>query len=285
MALSFRQTALGNGTTSPVTSAAFASQPVVGNIIVVTVVDDAGISEPSMTVTDNATGGSNTYTRLADTGAANTGTHTLWWAKVARTVASLTVVVTNPGGAFARLTSTAQEIQGFVGTPTFDKVSAYATGSSTTALSATSGTLTNANEIVVGSFAHYATVSAFTLGTGYTNLGTENVANAASAQETKVVAATTAVTASATIAAAREWTAYVATFYDAAAATTRTETGVARITATTLKTVTGVARIQQTTTKVITGVANIIPLQGNFENFKRVKAGDGISVSENGAFN
>ena len=213
MALAFRQTALGNGTTSPVVTAAFGSSVVAGNLIVVTVVDDAGIAEPSMTVTDT---GGNTYTRRADTGAANSGTHTAWDAKVVTGGASFTVTVTNPGGAFARLTIVAQELNGFTGTPTFDKVSAYAAATSTAALSATSGTLTSANEIVVGSFAHYSTISAFTLGTGYTNLGTNNVANAASAQESKVVAATTAVTAAATIAASREWTAYVITYRDVA---------------------------------------------------------------------
>lgn len=215
MALAFRQSTTGNSTTSPVVSTAFGSSVVAGNLIVVTVVDDAGIAEPSMSLSDT---GGNTYVRIADTLAANSGTHTVWYARVVTGGASFTVTVTNPGGAFARLTLVAQEFDGFTGTATFDKISAYAGATSTAALSATSGTLTSANEICVGSFAHYSTISAFTLGTGYTNLGTQNVANAASAQESKVVAATTAVTAAATIAASREWTAYVATFRDVAAA-------------------------------------------------------------------
>lgn len=211
MALSFKQSTTGSGTTSPVTSTNFAGTVVAGNLMVVTVVDDSGVSEPAMTVTDS---GGNTYTQIANTGASNTGTHTLWYAPVTTGGATFHVIVTNTGGAFARLTVVAQEFQGFTGTPTFDKVSAYATGSSTAALSATSGTLSNAAEVVVGSFAHYATASAFTLGTGYTNLGTVSVANASIAQESKIVAATTATTAGATIAASREWTAYVATFFD-----------------------------------------------------------------------
>lgn len=217
MALAFKQSTTGNGTVSPIVSTAFAGAVVVGNIIVVTVVDDAGIAEPAMTVGDS---GGNTYTRIADTGASNTGTHTLWWARVVTggNAGAFTVTVTNSGGAFAALSVVAQEYNGFVGTPTFDKISAYASATSTAALSATSGTLSQANELVVGSFAHYSTVSAFSLGAGYTNLGTVSLANAQSAQESKVVAVTTAVTAPATIAASREWTAFVATFYDAPSA-------------------------------------------------------------------
>lgn len=214
-AMAFFQSTTCNGTVSPIVTTNFGSTVVAGDLIVVTVVDDAGVAEPGMTVTDT---GGNTYTRIADTLAANTGTQTMWYARVVTGGSSFNVTVTNAGGAFARLSCVAQEFNGFTGTATFDKISAYATGASTAALSASSGTLTDANELVVGSFAHYATISAFTLGSGYTNLGTVNVANAASAQESKVVAATTAVTAPATIAASREWTAYVATFRDVAAA-------------------------------------------------------------------
>lgn len=198
-------------TVSPCATTNFASTVVAGDLIVVTVVDDSGIAEPAMTVTDT---GGNTYTRIADTAANDTGTLTLWYARVVTGGASFKVTVTNTGGAFARLDAVAQEFNGFTGTVTFDKVSGFVSGSSVSPLSLTSGTLTQANELVVGSFAHYATISAFSLGSGYTNLGTVNVANAASAQESKVVAATTAVTAGATIAASREWNAYVATFYD-----------------------------------------------------------------------
>lgn len=212
-AQAFFQGTTCSGTTSPVTSTNFASTVVAGDLMVVTVVDDSGIAEPAMTVTDNGTGGSNTYTRIADTLANDTGTETMWYAPVVHGGAAFHIIVTNAGGAFARLTCVAQEFNGFTGTPTFDKVSAFTSGSSVSPLSLTSDTLTQANELVVGGFAHYATVSVFSLGTGYTNLGTVSVANAAIAQESKVVSATTAVTAGATIAAAREWNAYVATFY------------------------------------------------------------------------
>lgn len=218
MAPLFIQTAIGNGTVSPISTANFATAAIVaGDLIVVTVVDDAGISEPAMTVTDT---GGNTYTRRADTLAANSGTHTVWSARVTTggAISTFKVTVTNTGGAFAALSVTAQHFNGFVGTATFDKVSVYASATSVSPLSATSGTLTDASELVVGSFAHYGAVSNFTLGAGYTNLGTVNLANASSAQESKVVAVNTATTAGATIALSREWTAYVLTFRDVGSA-------------------------------------------------------------------
>lgn len=214
-AMGFFQGTTCSVTTSPCTTTNFASTVVAGDLIVVTVVDDAGIAEPGMTVTDT---GGNTYTRIADTLSNDTGTATVWYAPVTTGGAAFHVIVTDAGGAFARLDAVAQEFNGFTGTPTFDKVSAFTSGSSVSPLSLTSGTLTQANELVVGSFAHYATVSVFSLGAGYTNLGTVSVANAANAQESKVVAATTAVTAGATIAASREWNAYVSTFYSGGAA-------------------------------------------------------------------
>lgn len=210
-ALAFFQSTTCSGTVSPTNSTNFGSTVVAGDLIVVTVGDDSGTEGVLTSVGDT---GGNTYTKIADTGSNDTGTETIWYTEVVTGGASFHVIINATGG-FARLTCAAQEFNGFVGTPTFDKVSALANGNSTAALSATSGTLTQAAELVVGGFTHYATVSAFSLGTGYTNLGTVNVANAAVAQESKIVAATTAVTAAATIAAAREWNAYVVTFYDA----------------------------------------------------------------------
>jgi hypothetical protein len=74
-------------------------------------------------------------------------------------------------------------------------------------------------QVVVGGFGHASTTSAFTAGSGYSNLVTQNVAAAAVAQESKIVAATGAQTATATIAASRAWGAIVATFQDVAGTT------------------------------------------------------------------
>lgn len=209
-AMAFVQGTTCNGTASPLNSTNFAGSVTAGNLIVVTTSDDSGTAGVLTNVTDT---GGNTYAKIADTGSANSGTQTMWYARVVTGGAAFHVTITAVGG-FARIACAAQEFGGFTGTATFDKVSAYATGSSVAPLSATSGTLTDANELVVGGFAHYGTASNFSLGTGYTNLNMVSVANAAVAQESKVVAATTAVTAGATIALSREWNAFVATFRD-----------------------------------------------------------------------
>lgn len=213
MAIAFVQSTTGNGTTTPLASTNFAGTVVAGNIIVVTTCDDGGTG---LTVTSMTDTGANIYTKVADGGAAGTGCVQTWWAKVVTGGASFSVSVVWNNVSAGRLAFVAQEFNGFTGTPTFDKVSTLAQATSTTPLSNTSGTLTNANELCIGSIGHFATTSAFTLGSGYTNLGTVNVANAAVMQESKVVAVNTAVTAGASIALSREWEAFVVTFYDAA---------------------------------------------------------------------
>ena len=223
MALAFNQSTTGNNTTSPVTTTAFAGAVTAGNIMVVTESDDSGADQSAtMTMTDNH---GNTYTRLANTGAALVGTHTVWWAKITTGAASgFTVTCTDTSGAFARMTLVAQEFTGFTGTPTFDKISTNANGTSTTPLSGSSGTLTVAAELVVGCFANFGVSAAWTLGTGYTNLGSVAVANGGGAQESKIVAATTAVTAGATLASSEAWSAFVVTFRDVASAAAGQET-------------------------------------------------------------
>lgn len=225
-AIAFSQSTTCNGNTTPLATTNFAGSVVAGDIIVVTTVDDGGTG---LTVTSMTDTGGNTYTKIADSAANDTGTTQMWWAKVVTGGSSFNVSITWNNITAARLSCVAQEFNGFTGTPTFDKISALANGTSVSPLSATTGTLTNANELIVGGFGHYSTISAFSLGTGYTNLGTVNVANAASAQESKVVAITTAVTAGATIAASREWNAYAVTFYDLQSAVAATPKPVMKV--------------------------------------------------------
>jgi hypothetical protein len=111
------------------------------------------------------------------------------------------------------VTVAAQYFNGFTGTPTIDKSNGTA-GSSTTANPGTSATTTVANELVVVGAGHAGTASAFSLGSGYTNLTTVNQANAAVGQESKVISSTGTQTGTMTIAASRAWGAILATFYD-----------------------------------------------------------------------
>jgi hypothetical protein len=212
LSASFIQSTTCNGNASPLNTTNFSGSVTAGSIIVVTTVDDGGTGSTVTGVTDT---GGNTYANIASTGGNNSGAHMVWWARATTGGSNFHVTVTWDTAHADRATCVAQEFGPWTGTPTLDKVSAYAAASSNSPLSATSGTLSNAEELVVGSFAHYATASAFSLGSTYSNLGTVNQANAAVAQESKVVSATTAVTAGASIAASREWSAYVVTFYDA----------------------------------------------------------------------
>lgn len=210
-AIAFFQGTTCNGNTSPLSSTNFGSTVVAGDLIVVTTVDDGGTGSTITSITDT---GSNTYTKVADSAGADTGTTQVWYTRVVTGGGSFHTSITWNTGSAARVSCAVQEFNGFTGTATFDKVSALANGTSVSPLSATSGTLTKANEVAVGSFGHYSTISAFSLGTGYTNLSTVNVANAASAQESQIVSVNTALTAGASIAASREWNAYVTTYYD-----------------------------------------------------------------------
>lgn len=214
MALSFKQSTTGGSTTtSPIASTAFGSAVTAGNLIVVTTADTSGATNGVTNVTDT---GGNTYTQIMDTHGTNG--FQMWYAVVATGGSSFQVSVTWDTGFTSKIEFVAQEFQGFTGTPTLD-VSHFAPASggttSTAPNSGATATTSQANELVVGGAQHSGSTSAFSLGTGYTNLGTVNSASCAVAQESKVVSSTGTQTAAFTIAASREWICGVATFYDA----------------------------------------------------------------------
>jgi hypothetical protein len=112
-----------------------------------------------------------------------------------------------------------QHFNGFTGTPTLDKKSTSSNVSSTTITSGATATLAQAVELVIGLGIHASTTSLISLGAGYTNLTEVSIAAREAAMESKVVAATTAVTATFSIALARVNIGGVVTFY--AASTTQ----------------------------------------------------------------
>lgn len=213
MALAFRQTVTGSSTTtSPAVSTAFASNPTVGQLIVLTTSDDSGGSTSISGVTDT---GSNTWHNLFYTGA--TASIGAWYTIITGTGATFKISVAWDVGTTAAVSFAAQEFSGFVGTPTVDILST-AQGATSTAPSSLAVSSAQAAELIIGSANHSGAVSAFTLGTGYTNLGTVSLANAAVAQESKVVATTGSQTATFTIAASRAWACNIVSFYDFVAA-------------------------------------------------------------------
>lgn len=206
---------IDNGT-GTATTAAFTNAFATGQLVAVMAAFD-GSANTITSVTDSK---GNTYVQvpgMSVTNGLNPGCGLdMWYAVVTAGGAAPTVTVNyNATGTNANVA--VQYFNGFVGTPTLDKVHSQINASSTTATSGATAATTQAVELVIGLAAHAATTSAFTLGAGYTNLSTNNIALRANAMESLVTAATGAQTATFTIAAARVNAGGVATFYDAVA--------------------------------------------------------------------
>lgn len=213
MALAFVQGVVKNSGTTPAAAPAFASSVAVGDLIVVYMGMDGGVTGVVTGVTDSL---GNTYQRVAGMDIANAGgTLALdcWYAVATHAGASNVITVAFTDTA-SNMNFVAQHFNGFTGTPTLDKFQHSSNASSTSATSSATAATTQANEIVIGGFVHASTASAWSLGTGYSNLTQSNIAARSAAMESKVVAATGAQTAAATIAAARVNIGGVVTFYD-----------------------------------------------------------------------
>lgn len=213
MALAFVEGQVVDNAVGLATTPAFTNTFAVGQLVVVNICYDGGANATTL-VADNATV-PNTYTLI---GAASVGNGTTMYQAVYSSViatakASPTVTVTYNSAA-TNADVVVQYFNGFVGTATLDQSKSQTNASSTTATSGASSATTQATELVVGVATHISTASAFTLGSGYTNLTTNNIANRAVAMESKVVGSTGAQTATFTIAAARVNTGGVITFYD-----------------------------------------------------------------------
>lgn len=218
MALAFSAGVTANNATGSAVTGAFGVTTVIGQLIVLTIVDDSAGLTSVTSVTDNK---GNTYTRIA-TPLASTATMQMWYAVLSAAGSGHTITVAWSTAATGRVAVAAQYFDGFTGTPTLDQARHLATGSSVTANPGTTGTTTDANEIIIIGAGHGGTTSAFSLGAGFTNLSTVNVANAAVGQESKIVSSTGTQTGTMTIAASRTWQAGIATFKDVVTANTLT---------------------------------------------------------------
>lgn len=217
MALAWASSATASDATGTAVTGSLGTT-VTGQLIVLTISDDSATATAITSVTDNK---SNTYTKVpiaAGTSSVllNASSTQQWYALTTSAGATHTITVVWDTLATGRVTVAAQYFNGFTGTPTLDQ-KLGATGTGTSASPGTTSTTTNANEMIIVGAGHDATISAFTLGTGYTNLATQNVAVAAVAQESKVVSSTGTQTGALTIAASRNWGAIISTFYDLAA--------------------------------------------------------------------
>lgn len=206
------QATTGNFTASPFTSTAFGSSVTVGNYVIAAFGGDSNATGEVLTVTDNK---GNSYTRWPSydyaIGATDWLNMDLWYAKVITGGTSFQVTGTYDDST-SNISVIAQEFSGIEGAVSPADKTAHATGTSTSPSSGNTATLAQAAQLVVGHAVHALATSAFSLGSGYTNLTQVSVTDRQHAMESKVVNATTAVAATFTIAASREWIASVATF-------------------------------------------------------------------------
>lgn len=196
---------------SPYSSAAFGASTTPGNLIVVTIADDS--FDPNgviINVTDNK---GNTFKRIGtpQEGASGQDVVQMWYAYNIAGGAGHTITVNQDLATSSNGSFVAQEFSVTGADDPLDKT-AKAAGTSTAPNSGATATLSSDNQLVVAGMA-CDTVQTPTAGTGYTNLQQNGSGTPATqvAMESKVVAATTAVTGAFTI-TSTHWGCIVATF-------------------------------------------------------------------------
>lgn len=210
MAIAFVQGVVKSATASP--AAVTGLSPTTGQLLVAFIGFDATNTVTS--VTDNK---SNTWTHIAgmylagDSGGASIDAYYC----IPTTVGASFTVDVAFSAATSNINVVIQSFNGFTGTPTLDQLKSQDNPSPTTSVSSgATPTTTQAVEIVVGGGIHTSTTSAWTLGTGYTNLTSSDVTSRSMAMESKLTSSTGAQTATFTVAASRTSMGGVATFYD-----------------------------------------------------------------------
>lgn len=213
MAIAFVQSTTGTNTATPTVTTAFGASVTTGNLIVISVSNDSGLTGQITSITDT---GGNTYT-LIGTELAGSSVLGMYYAKNVTGGASFTVTVNWSEVSTGRVTVVAQEFSGCDTSSPLDQTAG--TGATGTAVDtgATAST-SQADELIVGGVSYDGVASTLTLGATFTNLGQSNKANASAGQESKVVSSVSTYNATFTIGASRNWEARVATFKAAGAA-------------------------------------------------------------------
>lgn len=209
MAISYVQSVTASADTNPVTTSAFASSTSAGQLIVVNVVGDGGVTPTVTGVTDNK---GNTYTVIPGSSFGN-GLNMVAYMTVISTGGSGHTLTVAWNDAAENVRVVAQVFTGFTGTPTFDQLK-QASGSSATPASGSTSTTSTANELVVGMLARAGTTaSTITAGSGYSNL-VDAAATDTAAMESQVVSSTGGYNATFSLSVSRAWLAMAITFYD-----------------------------------------------------------------------
>jgi len=200
---------------SPVSFGKLSSVSAKDLIVLFAMGDGGSLAIPAVSnVTDTL---ANTFTEVPNFEFANVaGTQNMgvWYAVVTNAGSNDVITVTFNASA-ENFAGVVQQFTGFTGTATLDKMSTTTTATaSTTCAMGTTGVTTQANEVVIGGCEHASTASAFSLGTGYSNLTQISVAARQSAMQSKIISSTGAQTGKMTIAAARVNIGGIVTFYD-----------------------------------------------------------------------
>jgi hypothetical protein len=200
-------TGSSSGVTNPVVSTAFSSALSAGNLVVVTVADDSGTTTGVTNVTDSL---GNAYTQILATH--GTASIQMWYAVLSLGGAGVTVNVSWNTGITAGVTLVAQEFSGINPLHPLDLSAFSAATTSVNVTSAATAPSSLPKALVVAGGVHSGATAAWTLGTGYTNLGSVDVTNRSVAQESKVISNIAAQTGSFTIASSLENIGTVAIF-------------------------------------------------------------------------
>lgn len=192
---------------SPMTSLAFGSSTTTGNLIVVTVSDNGGVTNGITSVTDSK---GNTYTKIPNE-SDGSSTLSMWYAKNITGGASHTVTIAWNTSLVSQASFIAQEFSGSDTTSPLDRYTSAHSTSTTPSSGATPTTTTDA-QLVVAGVAYFSTNTTTTLGSGYSNLASTGITNANVSMESKVISSAAAQTGTFTLAASKSWAAGVATF-------------------------------------------------------------------------
>lgn len=199
------------------TSAAFSTATTAGNRILVRLVTDHGGTANGVTAISG--GGAGSLTRNSSQGVSQSSQSICidFWSGVVSSGATTGLTFT---WSTSNNTHIFWRIEEWSGLGAFDKVSTLTSGSSTSPLSGSSGTLSNANSMIFGIVEWRTSASTTpTAGSTYTGLASrqsalQNIMGIA--VQHKAVSATTAVTSDMTLSPTNVWGAVVAAYADSA---------------------------------------------------------------------
>lgn len=228
MAITLTQNPAGVTASAATTNKAFASAPTVGNYILVAFgsFGNNNSIQPAVTsIVDNASGGTNSYTLLGSKDVSNASNDRaviwLYWAKVVRTIAALTVTVTT-----TVTTGISLSIAEFAGIIASSPIDGTAVTGAATSTAVSSGALTpgGANRLFIGVMGYDGSSASVTLTTtgGWATLQITDVNDTNQALATAYLIATdsAAKTAAWTLGSSQKWGAIEGALIPAAATDT-----------------------------------------------------------------